>query len=75
VAFNVEYHIPAMMLKTMQDKKHRISYEVTDRATGRKVRRNKFVNSYNIAEMPNLTEAELAVLAADQRKREFNRED
>lgn len=68
VPFNSEYHVENFLYKVLRDKKWRETYEVPD-GKGGKLKKNRFVPSYAIEVLPDLTPKELSALADDQKKR------
>ncbi len=68
VQFNEPWHVPAIILEQIKDKKYQQFYSVKDER-GNTIRKSKLVNAYSIEYLPALTEDELAKLAADQKAR------
>lgn len=65
VPFEVEWHVPQIMLNQMKQKKYQHFYTIKD-DQGRKIRKGKLVNEYVIEELSPLSEAELKALAQRQ---------
>ena len=67
VPFNAEngWHVPAMMLNFLQNKKCQVFHTVTNRA-GHKVRQGKLVPEFAIEILPPLTQKELDQIATRQ---------
>lgn len=65
VPFNQDYHVPRIILKTLQEKKCQIFYEVKDEK-GRKVKRGKLIKEFAIDVLDPLTAAELKALGQRQ---------
>lgn len=75
IAFNLEYHVPAIILGVIRETKYRQSYKVKDPATGRMIDKSRTMPRYNITELDPLTVEEIQALAEDQIKRGIHDED
>lgn len=65
IPFNVEWHIPQIMLDALKEKRCSIFHTVKDHL-GNKVRKAKLVPAYNIEVLPPLSKEELKDLAEQQ---------
>jgi len=68
VEFDVEWHVPNFVYKTLLSRKFRITKEESD-GKGGKISKNRFMPEFSVEVLPQLTEQELKALAADQAKR------
>lgn len=70
VPFNNEngYYIPQILFNILKDRKYLAHYTVTD-SKGNEINRHRLAPAFNIVTLPDLSEKELARLAADQRAR------
>lgn len=75
IAFNTEYHVPAIILGVIRETKYRQSYKVKDPATGRMLDKSKTLPRYNVTLLDPLTAEEISALADDQIKRGIHNED
>lgn len=68
VPFNVEYHIPQMMLTMIEERQCQIFYTARVMQAGvmHKVRRGKLIKEFAVSKLDALTEAELQALAQRQ---------
>lgn len=66
IPFEVEYHIPNIILNVMRERQYQTFYTVTDPRTGQKGRKGKMVPEFAIQELPPLTKEELDALAQRQ---------
>ncbi len=65
VPFNVDTHVEAFLLPVIRDVKYTHHSDEKD-SRGRKIQKQRLVNSYNVVELPSLTEQELQDLAQRQ---------
>jgi hypothetical protein len=68
VPFNVDWHIPQMMLNMIKERKHQIFRDRKDQF-GRTITTGHLVPEFTIEELPPLTQEELKDLAIMQAKR------
>lgn len=66
VMFDVEYHVPRMILTQLEEKQCQVFYTHTDPVTRNKSRKGKLVKEFSIELLPQLTEQELKDLAQRQ---------
>jgi hypothetical protein len=66
VMFDVEYHIPRIILQQLEEKQCQVFYTHTDPVTRSKSRKGKLVKEFAIEILPQLTEQELKDLAQRQ---------
>lgn len=66
VPFEVEWHVPQIILDMMEQRKYQSFYTVTDPKTGQKGRKGKMSKEFAIQMLPDLTEEELKNLAQRQ---------
>lgn len=66
IQFNEPWHVEAILLNVLREKKFRAKKESVDPTTRRKIYSNVFHSSYGIELLPDLTMEELNKLAADQ---------
>lgn len=65
VPFDVEWHVPAFILKQIKNRKFRVTKEESN-GKGGKTTKNIFVPEFGVSELAPLTEKELKDLAAEQ---------
>lgn len=65
VPFDVEWHVPRIILNMIESRKCQIFQTVTD-SRGNKTRKGKLIKEYSIEVLPALTEKELKELAQRQ---------
>lgn len=65
VPFDVEWHVPAFILKQIKNRKFRVTKEESN-GKGGKISKNIFVPEFGVTELKPLTEKELKDLAATQ---------
>lgn len=63
------YHLPACLYEAIKDREYLRIVKIKDKVTGREYDKAEMVKEFAIALLPDLTPAELAKLAADQRAR------
>lgn len=68
VEFDVEWHVPNFVYKTLLSRKFRITKDESD-GKGGKISKNRFMPEFSVEVLPQLSETELKALAADQAKR------
>lgn len=66
VPFGVEWHVPAMMLEMIQNRKCQVFQTVTNKNTGKKERKGKLIKEFAVEVLPDMTEQELKDLAQRQ---------
>ena len=65
VPFDVEWHVPRIILNMIQSRKCQVFHTVTD-GRGNKTRKGKLIKEYSVEVLPSLTEKELKELAQRQ---------
>lgn len=65
VPFNVEWHVPRIILNMIQERQVQI-FQTRRDERGNQVREGKLIKEFNVAELPPLSEAELKDLAQRQ---------
>ena len=66
VPFDVEFHVPKMILDMIQARECQVFHTVTDPRTRQKTRKGKLVKEFAVEILPALTESELRDLAQRQ---------
>lgn len=66
VPFDVEWHVPQIILNMIEARKYQSFYTVRDKRTGQSGRKGKIVKEFSVEILPDLTEAELKALAQRQ---------
>lgn len=69
IAFNVPYHVPKIIYDNMKEAVYAYNFTVRDQK-GREINKTKLVPTYNIQDLPPLTQKELDDLAKRQAMRE-----
>lgn len=66
VPFNVEYHVPVMMLEMIKSRKCQVFYTVVNKVNNQKSRKGKLVREFAVEHLDDLTREELKDLAQRQ---------
>lgn len=66
VPYGVEFHLPRFIVNVLRDKQYLHSRKVRNPLTGKEERKNSLIPAYQITELTNLTQEEIAAIADKQ---------
>ena len=66
IPFGVEWHVPTIILKMIENRQCQVFQTKTDKRTGQKSRTGKLIKEFAVSQLPALTEQELKDLAQRQ---------